>query len=485
MSRTFLGLDIRQDTVSAVVVKSTMKGGIVDSHLQMRLDQNPSKEIHPLVTALEQIAEVVNFKEVICVVALPPGSVSYRNISVPFKDHKKIRQILPYELEPMLPRPADELEVDYYVIQENETSDLLTATLEKETLNTYLEILTQFHLEPVLVTVGAFPTAVTLSHLKNTSENMVVVDSDNRNHTLYIVVNGRIALVRGFARSKTAQSDLMGLSLNIHRTLAGIEDLLNIEFEPDVVLLSGYGIDAPKSELKLAAMLKINVVRFDPADDPNAIKPEILSTEWNPFVMQNACALVAVELAGHECLNFYKSRYGLKRHLHEHRKNITISGILVASVLILWLGGVWFESHDMKTKLDEYDQEVEAIFKETFPKTTPIENQEVDQIRTKIRELNKQISGSDSSESIPNAIDIWYTISDSLPKELDVKLERFIINNDGMQLSGNSNGFDVVDNMKSHLEKNKEFKTVTISSANMEKNGKRVRFKLRIELGSS
>ena len=94
MSRTFLGLDIRQDTVSAVVVKSTMKGGIVDAHLQMRLDQETSEDQNPLTNALEHIAEVVNLKEVICVVALPSSSVSYRNISVPFKDHKKIRQIL-------------------------------------------------------------------------------------------------------------------------------------------------------------------------------------------------------------------------------------------------------------------------------------------------------------------------------------------------------------------------------------------------------
>ena len=484
MSRTFLGLDIHQDTVSAVVVKSTMKGGVVDAHLQMRLDQEPSGGEHPLTTTLEKIAEVVDLKEVICVAALPSGSVSYRNISVPFKDHKKIRQILPYELEPLLPSSADELAVDYYVVKEDEKSDLLAATLEKETLNTYLNILAQFHIDPVLMTIGAFPTAVTLSHHKDSYKNMVVVDSDNRTHTLYIIANGRIALVRSFARSKTAQSDLMALSLNIHRTLAGIEDLMDLEFEPDMVLLSGYGIDAPKAELKLAAMLKMNVVRFDPINDPNAIRPETPTTGWNPYVMQNACALVAVELAGFECLNFYKSRYGFKRHLYEHRKNITATGILVAAVLLLWLGGILFESHDMNTKLDDYHQKIETVFKETFPKVTRIVNPVV-QMRTEIGELKKQISGSSSSEPIPNAIDILHTISDSLPKELDVKLERFIINNDGMQLSGNSSGFDVVDTMKGRLEKNKVFKTVTISSANMEKNEKRVRFKLRIELGSS
>lgn len=484
MSRTFLGLDIRQDTVTAVVVRSTIKGGTVDAHLQMRLDQQPEEEAHPLAAALERIGESVNFKEVISVVALPSGSVSYRNLSVPFKDHKKIRQILPYELEPLLPKSADELAVDYYIVNEDDTCDLLTATLDKDILDAYIEILSQFHIDPVLVTVGAFPTAITLSNLSNAARNMVVVDSDSRNHTLYVIFNGRIALVRGFARSKTAQSDLMALSLNIHRTLTGIEDLLKIEYEPDMVLLSGYGIDAPAAEQKLAAMLKIDVVRFDPGSDPNAMKPEIPSPDWNPFVAQNACALIAVELAGNECLNFYKSRYGFKRHLHEHRKNITTTAILAASVLFLWLGGVFFETHAMQTELDQHQQQIEATFKETFPKITRIVNP-VQQMRTEIGDLKKQISGSDDSESLANAIDILYAISDTLPKELDVKLERFIINNDGMQLSGNTSGFDVVDDMKGRLEKKTEFKTVTISSANMEKSGKRVRFKLRIDLGTS
>ncbi len=484
MSRTFLGLDIRQDTVTAVVVKSTMKGGVVDAHIQMRLDHETEEGEHPLAGALERVADIVNFKEVISVVALPSVSVSYRNLSVPFKDHKKIIQILPYELEPLLPKAADELAVDYYVVQGQEKSDLLAATLEKEVLDSYLEILAQFHLDPVLVTVGAFPTAITLSNLADTPQNMVVVDSDNRTHTLYVVVNGRIALVRGFARSRTAQSDLMALSLNIHRTLTGIEDLMKLEYEPEVVLLSGYGIDAPAAEQKLAAMLKIDVVRFDPSTDPNAIRPEYGSSEWNPFVMQNACALVAVELAGNECLNFYKSRYGFKRHLHEHRKNITTTGIFAASVLIIWLGSVLFESHGMQTQIEEYRQKIEATFKETFPTVTRIVNP-VQQMRTEISNLKKQISGSDSDAPTPKAIDILYSISEALPKELDVKLERFIINNDGMQLTGNTSGFDAVDNMKGRLEKNPDFKTVTISSANMDRSGKRVRFKLRIELGSS
>jgi type II secretory pathway component PulL len=231
-------------------------------------------------------------------------------------------------------------------------------------------------------------------------------------------------------------------------------------------------------------MLKIDVVRFDPSSDPNAMKPEIPSPDWNPFVMQNACALVAVELAGSECLNFYKSRYGFKRHLHEHRKNITTTAVLVASVLILWLGGIFFESFEMQSRLDNYQQQIEDTFKETFPNVTRIVNP-LQQMRTEIADLKKQISGSESSDSIPDAIDILYAISDTLPKELDVKIERFIINNDGMQLSGNTSGFDVVDDMKGRLEKKKEFKTVTISSANMEKSGKRVRFKLRIDLGTS
>ena len=47
-----------------------------------------------------------------CVLGIPATFVSFRNLSLPFHDLKKIRQILPFELEPSLPLPVEELTVE-------------------------------------------------------------------------------------------------------------------------------------------------------------------------------------------------------------------------------------------------------------------------------------------------------------------------------------------------------------------------------------
>jgi outer membrane translocation and assembly module TamA len=48
-------------------------------------------------------------------------------------------------------------------------------------------------------------------------------------------------------------------------------------------------------------------------------------------------------------------------------------------------------------------------------------------------------------------------------------------------VDGDTAGFEAVDRIKNQLEKDEIFSTVTISSANMDKSGKRVRFKLKLQ----
>jgi hypothetical protein len=53
---------------------------------------------------------------------------------------------------------------------------------------------------------------------------------------------------------------------------------------------------------------------------------------------------------------------------------------------------------------------------------------------------------------------------------------------DEVTVTGETAAFNVVDTIKSHLEKSELFKKITIASANMDKSGKRVLFKLKIDL---
>jgi general secretion pathway protein L len=480
MSRTLLGIDIRQDTVSAVLIKSSIKSSMVEAHIHMPL--NPAEsEAQRLLPMLEKVAGTVDLKQVGCVMSLPAGRFSYRNIRIPFKDQRKIRQILPFELEPMLPKAAEELVSDFYTVWVDDSTSLLTASLEKKLLSEYLEVLSRFHLDPLMVTAGAFATVVHLATGPESAGDLIVVDSDDTSHTLYLVSQGRIATIRPFARGKSSQADVQNLGLNIHRTITGIDPLLKVPFEPQRVLLTGYGIDTPAAEQKLHSLLKLPVERIDPSSGPTAIKPEVSEPSWNPFLMQNACALVAVELAGKTCLNFHGSAFGIRRHLIEHKSNLISSAVLAMVVLVLLMTGVIFDSYATQKELALYNDKIVEIFKSAAPDIDRIVSP-VQQMKERLTEIKKEFTDSDKAEPSPRAIDILFLVNNSIPKEIDVQITRFGIGDDGVQISGDTKSFNAVNDMKSRLEQNKMFKAVTITSANMEKSGDRVRFKLKIDL---
>lgn len=109
MSKQILGIDIRQDSVSAILVKSGIKGNWIESHVHVPLSgqtpppdaltrtEDPEKaEIaeteevpSPIAAALEKIFEMIDASGASCIVSIPADEVSYRNIQIPFKDQKK------------------------------------------------------------------------------------------------------------------------------------------------------------------------------------------------------------------------------------------------------------------------------------------------------------------------------------------------------------------------------------------------------------
>jgi Tfp pilus assembly protein PilN len=79
-------------------------------------------------------------------------------------------------------------------------------------------------------------------------------------------------------------------------------------------------------------------------------------------------------------------------------------------------------------------------------------------------------------------IDILNDISRLLSESLDVELISIVWGGDNVLVSGNTDTFNTVDDIKTGLEQSDIFKTVSISSANMDKSGKRVRFKIKVAL---
>ena len=104
MSRKILGLDIQNDAIAAVLLRTTLKGRNIEAYAYVPLTDQDTLE-DGLASVLAILAETADLAGAACIAAYPADAVSYRNVRVPFKEPKKIRQILPFELEPELPLP--------------------------------------------------------------------------------------------------------------------------------------------------------------------------------------------------------------------------------------------------------------------------------------------------------------------------------------------------------------------------------------------
>jgi general secretion pathway protein L len=479
MSRTLLGLDIRHDTVTAVIVQAGMKQRHIEACKSVTFSREADEE-GGLSEALARIGEEIDLAGAVCAVSLPADRVSYRNLEVPFRDERKITQILPFEMEPAMAHGIEKMAVDYLPVRLGDTSEILAGAVDQDLLEDCQAALGAIGVEPVLITAGALPTALSVARMATTPERAILVDSDETHHTLYLIEGGHVALIRSLHRGKTPQADIHALGNNILRTVTSYEELRETPFEPDTVLLTGYGIDVPAAEQRLSEFLELPVQRIDCVTIPNDLEPVVSIEEWNPCRSQNARALALTELEGWECLNFRKRSQSLKRQWRDYREHFIASGVLVAVVLVLFLGGYIYAGQALKDRQARLDEELTALFKKTFPDVTNIVNP-VHQMKTRMDEMRQAAAGDPNMGGGHRTIDVLYAVSRGIDKETDVELTRFVISPDSVLVDGDTAGFEAVDRIKNQLEKDEIFSTVTISSANMDKSGKRVRFKLKLQ----
>lgn len=473
-----MGLDIRNDAIAAVVVNSSIKGRFIERYARVPLNGELDAD-ERLTKALEFLNEELDFSGSACAIALPAHMATFSNVQIPFRDNRKIRQVLPFELESNLARPVGDLAIDFQTIPSEEAPLVLAAAMERKTIQALLSVLAGFQLDPLMISVGAFPTAVCLSRLTNIPAKAILVDSDAQMHTLYLLQEGRIHLVRSFKRGITPQTDMQSLCMNIQRTIIGHNENFDAQFEPQKLFLTGYGIDAPAAEQKISAQMQLPVERIDRVSDPDDLLPLETDETWNPWILQNARALAVAELDGQACINFHRTKTSIKRYWTENRTQLITTAVLMAVVLLLYFGSMIYDGITLGKEAAKLDQRIHDVFKSTFPDVTRIVDP-VQQMRVKIEEKKRSVVDPTAGEGAQRTIDALNEISRLLPKELDIEMTQIVFSEDNILISGTTNTFNAVDDMKNRLEASDLFESATISSANTEKTGNRVRFKLKI-----
>lgn len=492
MSRKIFSLDIRDDAISALLVENSLKGNRIQTQMHVPFSdvtastpensQMPETKLDRIAEAIGTITSQINLTGAETMVSVLPEYVSYRNLQVPFKDRKKIRQVLPFELEPVLPYPIDDLIIDFKMIRPAGKTDILVSVAKASEINGILSILKEFNIEPYLLTPGSFSSVLCLAEFSETDGDFIFVDLDGKYATVFTVVSGRVHIARSFY-SKISDPRLKAqkLSDNIFQVIAAFESLFLMDFEPSKILMSGKGIDLEFFNQEIEKTLGIGTVAVDMFDTVNA---KLNLTSDSPFDadhMNNALSLAVAEIMGIRSINFHGEHSIIKKYWEEYKNDFIKTGLVAAFVFVLLMFNVLSEAHFLQKKENQLNRKIAFIFQSTFPEVTKIIDP-VQQMQVLVQqEQEKNMFTGNIEQEILN-IDILNEISSRIPAELDVEVSNFVRGEDNLVISGHTDSFNNVDDIKSRLERAEMMKNITISSANLEKSTNRIQFKLKIDL---
>jgi len=202
---------------------------------------------------------------------------------------------------------------------------------------------------------------------------------------------------------------------------------------------------------------------------------------WIPLQMDNALALALMEVEGHDGLNFHKGQFAAQKFLAKHKGPLLKTGILAAAVLVLFFFNLIMEAYTLNKHLHRINSQMTQVFKATFPEVKTI-RYPYQEMQAKIRETKKTAAFEDEAGPHIRSIDLLNSISEKIPDNITVNLARLVIQPDNVIISGTTDTYNSVDNIKNRLEQIQHFKKVTISSSNIDRSGNEVRFMLKLEL---
>lgn len=486
MSKQIIGIDIREDSLSCLSLRTGFHGNWIEGFVHLPLAKAEGDEGLSLEDALYQATEAIETAGALCVASIPPDRISYRSLHVPFRDAKKIRQIIPFELESTLPMPIEEMAIDFQIIDlpsPSEGTDLIAGAVTHGAIRHYLNRLKAIRIDPEVLTVAGYATVLSLARIADVPENWLYLDLDHRKCSLFLLMSGQVCLARSLPIGLLGKGRVESVCTHIQRTLAAFADGHDPDYQPEEIHVSGFGLGDGDFEQRAQRILGMPVKRADLLRDAGLLKKARPSASLGEpkREMDHALALALVPVENTQPLNFRRGPFASTRPWDTYRGPIIRTALMIGLVLIASLANVIIEASATKKKLAAVDQEIHQIIRTTFPDMERIVDP-LHQMQVAMADLQNAAVTPGQDRKAIRTIDILNEISRRVPDDIDVELTRMVIGDDSVLISGDTDTFNAVDAVQSRLSESERFQKVTISSTNKERTGDRIQFKMRIEL---
>jgi general secretion pathway protein L len=515
-----VGLDIGQTGLKAVRFRRRLSGRETIDYFQHPMpfarpeDLEPAKRARSLRGFLWQYGLYATDR---LVTAIPCQDLFVRTLSFPFKDSSKLAQIVPFEVENLIPMPLEDLAIGSLVLppgltsegtpRESKSAEVLVTAAPKDKLAEHLRFLAQAEVEPSAINVDALALFSVTQYLRSEGAHvppdLAIIDVGASKTTLCLVHEGRPVVLRTILwggnhlthalavrhACSFAEAERRKRVMSVEQVEAWLEPLLR---ELRVTMHAYEGTERGRlthcwvsgggSKLREIGGFVAHQLGLYPvgprqgfgADSPRAfsiafglaIHPKIIKPRWRfkPSPIGLALDLKSVAQEAEPRSNKPKQD-----------RRLAIGAALVIGILAAVDFSIHFVLQDRRVA--RLKATLQQHYEQTFG-TEASPGDELDQARYRIGVVDKALAVVDGSEG--KVLPTLSTFVKQLPAGVPVKVRDLTLDGGLILMEGETTSFDAVEKIKQTFVSNALFHEVAVTETRVGTAPNQVVFRLTV-----
>lgn len=235
-AKRILSFDINKTQVHATQVHLHGNKIRIEKFIEEKIEPgNPTTYEERTTNAIKRVVAQADSYDAVYA-ALNSSVVVFKEIRLPFLEYEKIKLVINFEIEPLLPFPLATAVIDFIITNQNleeKTSDVLVAAVQHEQLAQYVNIFTQASIEPECITVDLFALYGLYKRIpeyQHETGDVVLIDFDVHSTRIAYINSGQLKFIRALPKGLATIAKLVGDQLQIPSTEA-MENIMRFGLE--------------------------------------------------------------------------------------------------------------------------------------------------------------------------------------------------------------------------------------------------------------
>nr|AGF93676.1 type IV pilus assembly protein PilM [uncultured organism] len=503
MQKTILSIDLGSAWVKLLQTQVGLRSEAILNFKLLRVypEDTPVSIADKIYNAIEQYNLFADQN----LLAVNGKKALYQELSFPFTQQNKIKQVLPLELEANIPVNLSGYIWDYFLTNTGPKQCKAFCVLQdKDSIRQWLDAFQESGITINRIDLDLTAYSGFASFVSGKSENHAFLDLGWSKINLAIIQNSQIRLMRNIPLGIRDIVQEMDPDTDGEETQK-LEDIFaKLAKEKDNSHNS-----LPGSYLELVRQIKLSFMQENSLPDNinthitggGASLPslsEILSRDTGLELSReelpvpdslrlrepSSTALLFTALGLHRThqksgLNFRQGELALEEYEPLWKPHLRYGIVALALILCTWGFSFGSDIYLQQKKLDKLQTQIKQTFYEIAPGAS--KNLNPMQYSSIIRSRIDALKSGTVSEKVPPAKStrLLSSISKALPEDLQLQIELFSLDRSSLNLSGNAKDYNTVNRIKKHLKGLNYLSNVEIVGANVNQGGEKVSFNIR------